>query len=109
MSKQNETNDFWEWAEEHKEELPTEVYLQLANLALQRFRKCINSRKCNASRNITFPRNTRIISNEIRTLGNVPFVRGHTGSVNSVVINNNKIISGSHDRTIKIWDLNTDN
>ena len=40
MSKQNETNDFWEWAEENRELLPTEVYLQLVDLSLQRFKKC---------------------------------------------------------------------
>lgn len=34
-------------------------------------------------------------------------LRGHQGDVLSLTITENKIISGSQDKTIKIWDLNT--
>ena len=95
MSKQNETNDFWEWVEENKENIPTEVYLQLADLALQ---KCRNTR--------IVPEN-EMISDEIKTLENRTFIRGHTNAINSVAVKNNKIVSGSWDKTIKIWDLNS--
>ena len=34
-------------------------------------------------------------------------LKGHNGSVESLVVNGDKIISGSADETIKIWDLKT--
>ena len=45
----------------------------------------------------------RNFSSEIRTF------KGHTGSVYSVAIspNGKYIVSGSWDKTIKLWDINT--
>jgi len=67
MSEKNSNTDFWEWAEEHKEEIPTEVYLQLADLALQRFNE---KNKSVYSTDYLTPHITvrrQVVSNETRT------------------------------------------
>lgn len=39
---------------------------------------------------------------------NLSYLKGHTGCVWSIqILDNDKVISCSHDRTIKIWNLNS--
>ena len=40
-------------------------------------------------------------------VGKPKVLEGHTRGVNSVVVKDNLIISGSYDKTICIWDINT--
>ena len=49
---------------------------------------------------------------EIRDLHNekvLNMIEGHKEDVRSIIVNDGKIISGSDDKTIKIWDINTGN
>jgi F-box/WD-40 domain protein 7 len=43
----------------------------------------------------------------VDTMKKVGILTGHTGGVNSIKIWNDQLISASTDKSIKIWDLNT--
>ena len=50
--------------------------------------------------------NARNLDQQIQ-LGKPKVLKGHTKRVNSVFVKDNLIISGSDDKTIRIWDINT--
>ena len=91
----NAITNLMELVDEKKEEFKDSEYKEMCDFLIKNYRRNQNI--------IPIVRNR----NQIESLGLERTLRGHTGSITSVAIssNNEKIISGSWDKTIKIWNI----